>query len=68
MMAIVGLLFIIGAVLLVSGLLGKNIFGKNQTLSNPFQQNRSAREILAERYARGEITREQFEQMKNDIG
>jgi uncharacterized membrane protein len=67
-MFIVGLLLVIGAVLLVTGLLGKNIFGKNQTLSNPFQQNRSAREILAERYARGEITREQFEQMKNDIG
>lgn len=67
-MLIVGLLLVIGAVLLMSGLLGKNIFGKNQTLSNPFQQNRSAREILAERYARGEITREQFEQMKNDIG
>ena len=67
-MLIVGLLLVIGAVLLVSGLLGKNIFGKNQPLSNPFQQNRSAREILAERYARGEINREQFEQMKNDIG
>lgn len=24
--------------------------------------------ILRERYARGEITREQFEQMKNDLG
>lgn len=67
-MFIVGLLLVIGAVLLVSGLLGKNIFGKDQTLRNPFQQSRTAREILAERYARGEITREQFEQMKNDIG
>ena len=67
-MYIIGFLFVIGAVLLMSGLLGKNIFGKNQTLSNPFQQSRTAREILAERYARGEITREQFEQMKNDIG
>jgi uncharacterized membrane protein len=67
-MFIVGLLLVIGAVLLVSGLLGKNVFGTNQTLSNPFQQNHSARDILAERYARGEITREQFEQMKNDIG
>jgi putative membrane protein len=27
----------------------------------------SAREILEKRYARGEITREQFEQMKRDL-
>jgi len=27
----------------------------------------SAREILEERYARGELTREQFEQMKTDL-
>jgi putative membrane protein len=27
----------------------------------------SAREILEERYARGELTREQFEQMKADL-
>jgi putative membrane protein len=28
---------------------------------------RSAREILDERYAKGELTREQFEQMKADL-
>jgi len=31
------------------------------------KENESASEILAQRYARGEITREQFEIMKQDI-
>lgn len=33
----------------------------------PSKENESASEILAQRYARGEITREQFEIMKQDI-
>jgi len=61
------LILLIGGVILITGLQGKNIF-KNTTLNNPFQDSKTAREILDERYARGEITREQYEQMKQDIG
>ncbi len=53
---------IVGAVWLVSFLFqtgrSSNITGSSQ----------SPRDILDQRYARGEITREQYEQMKNDLG
>ena len=35
--------------------------------SRPSNGNQSAREILQARYARGEITREQYQQMLNDL-
>jgi putative membrane protein len=34
----------------------------------PANQNLTARQIADLRYARGELTREQYEQMKQDIG
>ncbi len=40
---------------------------KNQSNKNIFQTQESAIDILKKRYARGEITKEQFEQMKKDI-
>jgi uncharacterized membrane protein len=35
---------------------------------SPFDENLSARQILDRRYARGEIAREQYELMKQDMG
>ena len=60
---------IIGIVLLVNWLVrrfsanGQNAIG----LSGQAQPQLSAREILQTRYARGEITREQFQQMLADL-
>ena len=34
----------------------------------PFDQNESPINILKKRYAKGEITKDQFEQMKKDLG
>jgi len=39
---------------------GQNIFESNKTRQSP-------RDILDERYARGEISREEFEQMREDL-
>ena len=35
---------------------------------SPEEQADSARDILDRRYARGELTKEQYEQMKRDLG
>ncbi len=46
----------------------KSMFGSSQRLSGISQSSElSAGEILDQRYARGEITREQYELMKQDI-
>jgi len=34
----------------------------------PFNQNESPIDILKKRYAKGEITKDQFEQMKKELG
>lgn len=61
------LLFWVGlialAVWLVSTLFGRN--GRQATPSGDHEL--SAREVLDRRYARGEITREQYELMKQDL-
>jgi putative membrane protein len=51
------------AVWLVGSLFGRN--GRQVTSSGDHELN--AREILDRRYARGEITREQYELMKQDL-
>jgi len=66
-----GLLFMVllwigliaGAVWLVSALFPRNA----QSPMSPAGRDLSAREILDRRYSRGEITREQYELMKQDI-
>jgi len=68
---IVGLLFMLffwGGLILLGVWLVKSIFqGSNQAKPTPLGETQSAREILDQRYARGEITREQYEIMKQDI-
>ena len=54
------ILVILGIVVLVRALSGG---GTSSRLEGP-----KALDILKSRYAKGEITREQFEQMKRDIG
>ena len=53
---------IVGAVWLVG-----NLFQNGRSQDPGGERSHSAREILDERYARGEITREQYEQMKLDL-
>ena len=43
------------------------ITNNNRNQRNYFPPQEEALEILKKRYARGEITREQFEQMKRDL-
>jgi putative membrane protein len=57
-MALFWVLVILGIVVLARWLAG----------SGPASSASRALEILKERYAKGELTREQFEQMKRDLG
>ena len=65
------LIFLIFAgVVVVAALgLGKVLLSSDTSISNIFSgsKNRSSREILEERFVRGEINREEFELMKKDI-
>jgi len=64
-MWIVPLLFLVGAVLLLAFLF------RGPWLGGPFVgqggRQETAREILDQRYARGEITKEQYEEMKRTL-
>ena len=61
------LIFWVGLIALAVWLV-KALFGNNNPISRPPTMDRpSARDILDQRYARGEITREQYELMKQDI-
>ncbi len=70
-LGLLGLLFmgllwvglIVGAVWLVNVLFPRN----SQISTPPAGRDLSAREILDRRYSRGEITREQYELMRQDI-
>lgn len=63
------LLFWIGLILLAVWLVRVVFSGisRNTSSTPPSKKSSSALEILAQRYARGEITREQYEIMKEDI-
>jgi putative membrane protein len=54
---------IIGALFLIRAL-----FPGGQTLTTRSRENFTARHTLEQRYARGEITREEFELIRQDIG
>jgi len=66
---LIGLLFnlviIVGVVVLVVWAVKR--FTSGNTNWNQASGNQSPREILQARYARGEITREQYQQMLNDL-
>jgi putative membrane protein len=59
MLLFLGLL-IVGIVVLVRALTGRSVFGQ--------PSNDSALEVLRRRYAAGEITKDQFEDMKRTLG
>lgn len=67
----IGLLLMIlfwGGLILLAIWLVRSIFqGSNQSAQHSTDRSVTARQILDERYARGEITREQYELMRQDI-
>lgn len=58
-----------GLITLAGLFIGKMLLSNNDSLSNIFSPSnrKSSREILEERYVRGEINREEYELMKSDI-
>ncbi len=60
MMLVFWALIIVGVIFLVRWLAG-------QSSRTPSTRGTSSLDILSERYARGEITREQYQQMRRDI-
>jgi putative membrane protein len=69
---ILGLLFMLifwGGLILLAVWLVRALFSANASRGpNTGGSDQSAQQILDQRYARGEISREQYEIMKNDIG
>lgn len=67
---LIGVLFslviLVGIVVLVVWAVRRLSTGS--TNGNPDSSKQSPREIVQARYARGEITREQYQQMVNDLG
>lgn len=59
-----------GVVVLAALGIGKLLLSNNSSLSNIFSTSnrKTSREILEERYVRGEINREEFELIKKEIG
>jgi len=60
--AFIGLLLIIGITLLALWLFQRSKNGQHQ------ENSKNAMEMLKRRYARGEIDKEEFEQMKKNLG
>jgi putative membrane protein len=69
-LGLTGLLFMFlfwGALVALAIWLVSALFPRDARPAAPDDQGLSARQILDIRYARGEITREQYETMKQDI-
>jgi putative membrane protein len=68
---LIGLLFMLifwGGLILLAVWLVRALFSSNRGSDpNASGKNQTARQILDQRYARGEISREQYETMKQDI-
>lgn len=59
-----------GVIIVVAIAIGKLLFTNDTSLANIFNASagkKKSREILEERYVKGEITREEFEIMKKEI-
>jgi putative membrane protein len=67
LMMLIGLLFFLGLIALVA--LGIWAVVRASRSGSVLPQGRAGRalDVLQERYARGEITREEYEQMKRDL-
>lgn len=64
-----GMLLFWVAIIVLAVLLIKALFSTGKSTAKPSEQKESsALEVLELRYSRGEITREQFVQMKKDLG
>lgn len=58
-----------GIVVLIALGLGKILLSDNKSIANSFSGNKAktSRDILEERYVKGEISREEFNEMKKDL-
>lgn len=59
---------IVWMVVLWGGLIALIVWGIKKLTERDSVSKRSALDIARERYARGEISKEQFEQLKRDLG
>lgn len=62
-----GMWMMIPGILVVVGLVAALVWGLGSNASSSSSNGLAARELLDARYARGEITREQYQQMRGDI-
>lgn len=58
-----------GIVVLIALGLGKILLSDNKSIANLFRGNKAktSRDILEERYVKGEISREEFNEMKKNL-
>ncbi|MGE5222144.1 MAG: SHOCT domain-containing protein [Omnitrophica WOR_2 bacterium] len=62
-----GMLIFWGALIFLAVLFIGVLFGNRQSRNRTNQDSQDPLEILAQRYARGEITSEQYRMMKEDL-